>query len=461
MQNSHFILHIFIMAKNMTFGNPNKILITFALPMVIGNIFQQLYNISDSIIIGNFLGSNSLAAVGVSYPITFLFISIASGLSIGSSVVISQMFGSKNYIEMKNSIYTSLISLIFLSILLTICGVFSSHILLRLLKTPYNIFSDANLYLKVYFLGLLPMFLYNGTTSVFNALGDSKTPLYLLIFSSVLNIALDLLFVTIIQLGILGIAFATFTAQLVSAILSIIFLKKKIKIGFNQEINNKISLHIDINILKKINKIAIPTMLQQSTVSLGLILVQALVNSYGADIVSGYTAATKIDSLAVMPIINLSNAVSTFTAQNAGAKLIDRIKEGYKAALKLTLIFSISITIILFVYGKNLIDMFVDSSANFLVIATGIEYLRTVSLGYTLKGISSTANGILKGCGDMKFFLLSTLSNFGIRVFAAYSLSSLIGQKAIWYSIPIGWSIELLISNYRYFSGKWTQKIKL
>lgn len=467
------------MTKDMTSGNPFKTLFYFAFPMILGNIFQQLYSIVDSIIVGNFVGSDALAAVGASYPITFLFIAIASGLSIGASVVISQMFGAQKIVEMKSSIYTAIISISTLSIFLTILGLIFCNLILLLLKTPANILNEANIYLRIYILGLLPLFLYNSTTSIFNALGDSKPPLYFLIFSSILNVLLDFLFVLYFKIGVAGVAIATLIAQSCSAALSIFFLIKRIKktysskkysinshesyaltmIKNNKATNNISPNFFDFKLLKKMSLVAIPTMIQQSIVSFGLLFVQALVNSYGSTVVSGYTAATKIDSIAVMPLVNISNAISTFAAQNIGAGLIERVKKGYKSTLIIAIIFCILITSTIYIFDDILIGMFISSEINNDVILVGVEYLRVVSLAYVLKGISGAATGVLKGSGDMKFFMISTLSNFSTRVIAAYALSSFIGEKSIWYSIPIGWFIEMIISNTRYFSGKWKDKV--
>ena len=452
------------MAKDMTVGKPSKILINFALPIILSNIFQQLYNIIDSIIVGNFVGANALAAVGASSSISFLFIAVATGLSIGSSIVISQLFGAKKIMDMRISISTSMLLLTILSFIFTIIGVLFSKNILLLLNTPSNILSEADIYLKTYFLGLLPLFLYNISTSVFNALGDSKTPLYFLIFSSVLNILLDLLFVAVFSLGTFGAALATLIAQSISSILCMLYLFKRLSIYKNNSeydlsINEfQVFKRFDFSILKKISLIAVPSMIQQSIVSLGLVFMQSLVNSYGSDIVSGYTAASKIDSIAIMPIVNIGNALSTFTAQNIGASKTERVKEGFKATLMIEIIFSLIITLILFIFGSHLIGMFVDASTNTYIILIGVEYLRVVSLAYVLKGISGAACGVLKGAGDMKFFMLATLSNFALRVLSAYGLSHIINEKAIWYSIPIGWGIELIISSYRYVSGKWKTK---
>lgn len=442
------------MIKDMTIGNPAKVVFSFAVPMILGNVFQQLYNIVDSLVVGNFVGSKALASVGASYPIVFLFVAIALGASTGCSVVISQMFGAKQIGEMKTAIYTALFSIMFLSIFLMICGMLISKPILSLLKTPIDILGDAEIYLKIYFLGIVFLFMYNMLTAVFNALGDSKTPLYFLILSSVVNIALDLLFVIQFNMGVAGVAWATLISQALSSTLSLLFLLKKIKDIQSDEPHNL----FNVDILKRMGKIAIPSVIQQSIVSLGMLFVQALINSFGSTVVAGYTAATKIDSIAMMPTLNISNAMSAFTAQNIGAKKPERVKKGYHASLAMMAVICILITSILYLFGENFIGMFVDSNTNQDVISVGVEYLKVVSIFYIVMGGMFTTNGVLRGSGDVKAFMTSTLANFFSRVAFAYILSNFIGAKAVWWAIPIGWTVGLSISFIRYKSGKWTKK---
>lgn len=443
------------MIKDMTEGNPSKSLFYFALPMVIGNIFQQFYNIVDSIIVGNFVGVNALAAVGASYPITFVFITVANGASIGCSVVISQFFGAKKIEKMKCAIYTSLISIGILSFILMIIGLAFSEIILNLLQIKDNIFYDTNVYMKIYFAGSIFLFIYNISTSSFNALGDSKTPLTFLVLASIINIFLDLLFVLKFNMGVKGVAIATFIAQSISAVLSLYFLLKKIKdIDKRKKSISNIKI-FDLDIFISMCKISVPSTIQQSIVSIGNLLVQALVNSYGVTTIAGYTAATKIDSIAILPMANLSNAVSNFTAQNIGAKKIERVKSGYKSAVMIIAIFSISVTCLLFVFGENLIGLFVNSDSNAEVINIGVEYLRIVSIFYFFMGLMVTTNGVLRGSGDIKIFMLSTVGNLGTRVILAYLFAYIIGAKAIWYAVPLGWIIASTISVVRFRSKKW------
>lgn len=442
------------MIKDMTKGNSFKILFFFAMPMVLGNVFQQFYNIIDSIVVGNFVSSKALAAVGVSYPITFVFISIATGSGVGCSVVISQVFGAKYMGRVKTAIYTAIISIIVFSFALMIVGLLSSYEILNLLRTPRDIFEDANTFLSIYFMGVVFLFVYNISTSAFNALGNSGTPLCFLIFSSILNIILDLIFVIKFKLGVSGVAYATLISQGISAFLSLGYLLKKVKNLEGAEVYEI----FDLSVFKNMCKIAIPSIIQQSIVSIGNLFIQALVNSYGWSTIAGYTAATKIDSITIMPMVNLSSAVSTFTAQNIGADKKERIKEGYKSALAIIGVFCACAALILFIFGSKFIGMFIDSNSDLQVIEIGVEYIRVVSIFYFLMGLMVITNGVLRGAGDVKVFMFSSLTNLSTRIIFAYTLAIIIGQKAIWWAIPMGWMIASSISVVRYRSGKWKYK---
>lgn len=442
------------MAKDLTYGKPISVIFFFSLPMLIGNIFQQLYNIVDSIIVGNFVGSDALAAVGASFPIVFLSVSVAAGLSMGASVVISQLFGAKKISDMKTTIFSSLIGLVFIAFIIMILGTFLAKPLLNLLKTPNNIIEDSATYLRIYFMGAIFLFLYNTLTAIYNALGDSKSPLVFLICATIINIVLDYTFVVYFDMGVAGVAWATLIAQGISSILSFYFLIKKLK-DIKEE---KPFKYFEKDAVKKIAQIGVPSMIQQSLVSVSMMAMQGLVNSYGSNFIAGYTAASKIDTIAMMPTMNISNALSTYVAQNIGAGKIDRVKKGYKSALVITFIFCLIITAIIYIFGANLIDIFMDSNENAEVIAYGIEYMRVVSVFYILMGVMFASNAVLRGSGDMKAFLMSSLFNLLTRVIGAYSLSMLIGQSSIWWSIPIGWGVGGIISIVRFLSGKWQNK---
>ena len=439
------------MAKDMTVGKPGRTLFFFAVPMVLGNLFQQFYNIIGSIIVGNFVGADALAAVGASASITFLFVAIATGLSIGSSVIISQYFGAKRYGEMKTGIYTLLFTALGVSALLTGIGILGTDGILRFMNTPENIFSDASMYLKIYFGGMIFLFLYNSLTAVFNAMGDSVSPLVFLAFSSCCNIVLDLYFVRSLHMGVAGVAWATLISQGISMVISFLWMNVRMR---KLHIKDAFRL-FDSRILKTICRIAIPSMLQQSMVSVGILLVQRLVNGYGSVVMAGYAAATKIDNIAILPMVNVGSAVSTFTAQNIGADKPERVKKGLNSGMIMSVGIALVVSAVLFLFADVFVGAFMDTQSNLEAIAVGVDYLQVVGMCYVLMGIMNSYTGILRGAGDVKWFLAVTLFNLGARVALAYVLSPVFGYRAIWWSIPIGWVIGLVLGIIRYRNGGW------
>lgn len=444
--------------RDMTIGRPAKTLFLFAIPMVLGNIFQQLYNIIDSMVVGNFVGADALAAVGASTSFCMLFISVAIGAGIGSSVVISQFFGGKKLEEMMTAVYTALSTIFVISLILAGVGLLLGSQCLQFMNTPEEIFNESLTYLRIYFMGLPFLFMFNILNAIFNALGVSQIPLMLLGACSILNIGLDLLFVIRYNMGVAGVAWATLIAQGVSAIISFIWLMVRLK---KIEVQGTYSKY-DVSILKEMCYVAVPSIIQQAIVSMGLLAVQGLVNSFGAVSMAGYTAATKIDMIAIMPMVNVGNAVSTFTAQNIGAKKPERVKQGFHAGIMMNFCIAFTITAFLFLFGDVFIGAFVDSAQNQDVIKVGVEYLRVVSMFYFLMGFMNLCNGVLRGSSDMKIFMMSTLGNFGTRVLFAYTLAGTsLGMKSIWWSIPAGWLVGIAVSWSRYLSGKWKEKARV
>lgn len=447
------------MITDMTVGSPVKVLWKFSIPMLISAVFQQIYNIADSVIAGQFAGENALAAVGASYPITMIFMAIAMGCNIGCSVIISQLFGGKQNKLMKTAIYTTFISCGVLSVVLTLLGILLCSSLMTLLQTPLNIFEDSALYLRIYIFGLVFLFLYNICTGIFNALGDSKTPLYFLIGSSIGNIILDLVFVAVFKMGVSGVAWATFIAQGVSAILAIITLIKRVR---KIETHEKPEL-FSISMLKKISLIAIPSILQQSFISVGNLFVQTIINSYGSSVIAGYSASIKLNTFAVTSFTTLGSAMSSFTAQNIGSNTefnakTARIKSGFKAGAKITLIIAIPFFLIYFVLANGMLNLFLDSSS-VEAIKTGRIFLQIVSPFYFVIAVKLMADGVLRGTSSMKQFMIATFSDLVIRVALAYILSSIIGSNGVWMSWPIGWCVGLILSYYFYRSDCWVKSM--
>lgn len=458
---------------NMLTDYPGRALFFFALPMILGNLFQQFYTTVDSIIVGQFVGEDALAAVGASYSLTTVFIMIAIGGGIGASVITSQYLGAGCYRKMQTSVYTALISFLALSIVLSTIGLLGNRAILTALHTPSNIMKDAVLYLKIYFLGLPFLFMYNILSSLFNALGNSKTPLYLLIFSSLLNIVMDLVMVQAFHMGVAGVAIATVLAQGVAAVISFRILIRTVK-GFEngeaakrQEAEEEQfaiqkketrNLWFDFSMLGSMIKVAIPSMIQQSIVSVGMLLVQSVVNGFGSAVLAGYTAGMRIESVCVVPMIATGNAVSTFTAQNLGAGQPNRVKKGYLAGVKIVAAFAVLICLSLTLFHENIIAAFMESGSAPEAFKTGNEYLSFIGFFFVLLGLKAITDGVLRGAGDVVVFTLANLANLGIRVAVAFMLAGVIGVQAVWYAVPVGWAVNYVISFIRYLSGKWSRK---
>ncbi len=441
---------------DMLSDSPAKSLFFFALPMILGNLFQQFYNLADSVIVGRFLGEDALAAVGASYSLTNVFIMIAIGGGIGASVITSQYFGAKNYAKMRTSAYTSLISYLILSVLLAVFGYAFHPGILTLLKTPQNIYADACTYLKIYFTGLPFLFMYNVLSAKFNALGRSKIPLFLLIFSSLLNVGLDILAVSALNMGIAGAAAATVFSQGISAVMSLIILIKLLN-GYKNDNDEKEQLY-SFKLLWRITRISIPSIIQQSIVSVGILLCQSAVNSFGSSVLAGYTAASRIESICIVPMIATGNAVSTFTAQNLGAKNPERVQKGFAAGVKMVGCFAVILLIAVKLFGNMAVRAFLDENSTAAAYETGAAYAGFLAFFYVLIGLKATSDGVLRGAGDMPVYMTANLVNLASRVLIANLLSPIYGVQMIWYAIPIGWFLNFVISFVWYRTERWKEK---
>lgn len=438
---------------SMVSGNPTKALIGFTLPMVAGNLFQQFYNIMDSIIVGNVVGEEALAAVGASTAITMLFVMVAIGTGVGCSVVISQLFGANQFEKMKTAISTALLSILGFSIFLSLLGVVINRGLMRLMGTPENIFKDAAEYMQIYFFGFAFLFLYNAFSAIFNALRDSRKPLLFLMFSSLLNIVLDLYFVAELHMGVPGVAWATLISQALSAFLSFFFLMRKLR-----RIETEKYARFDVELLVNMVKVAIPTVVQQSIVSVGMLLIQSAVNRFGSTFLAGYTAATKIDGIAIVPMVAVGNAMSTYVAQNMGAKKPERISVGYRICLVMAAGIGLLIAVVLHFTGESFVGLFLDTDASAEAISIGVNYLSTVSMFYFVMGSMNVSNGVLRGAADMGWFLSSSVCNLVTRVALTYALADVTQGMIIMWANPVGWSVGLVITLIRYFQGGWKKK---
>ena len=444
------------MNKDLTVGDPGKVIRQFCIPLFASVIFQQLYNIADSLVAGKFAGENALAAVGNSYEITLIFIAFAFGVNIGCSVIVSRFFGSKDYEKMKTSVYTTLISGGVLCLILMAFGLGLGGKLLHLINTPDEVMADSKLYLDIYVFGLPFMFFYNIATGIFSALGDSKTPFIFLAFSSVANILMDILFVAAFHMGVAGVAWATFICQGVSAILSII-------VVFRRLIKIKTKGKVEIfswSILAKITAIAVPSILQQSFVSVGNIIIQGVINSFGTAVMAGYSASVKLNNLVITSMTTFANGVSNFTSQNIGAEKFKRVSEGYKASIKLVLALCVPIVLIYFIFGKYLIYLFLDNDTG-KAMDTAMLFLRIVSPFYFIISIKLVTDGVLRGAGEMLKFMIATLTDLCLRVILALILVKEFEVVGIFTAWPVGWLIAASMSVLFYKKDKWSTRTTL
>lgn len=441
------------MITDMTEGSPSKILWRFSIPMLISVMFQQFYNIADSVIAGQFVGADALAAVGASYPITMIFMAVATGSNIGVSVVVSQLFGARDLSRMKTAVNTSVISILALSVLLTAAGLLSCAGLLHLLGTPANIFADSQIYLNIYIAGLLFLFLYNICTGVFTALGDSRTPLYFLIASSIGNIVLDILFVTTFQMGVAGVAWATFLAQGLSSVLALLALLGRLK-ALPHEGKPRV---FSAPMLGRIAVVAVPSILQQSFISVGNLFIQRLVNGFGSAVIAGYSGAVKLNTFAITCFTTLANGQSNFAAQNIGAGRLDRVRGGFRAGVRMAVCVVVPVTLLFFFGSSFVMRLFVGASST-AVIEAGSLFLRIVSPFYVVIAMKLMADSVLRGAGDMLCFMIATFTDLLLRVLLAFLLSARFGATGIWASWPFGWTAAAILSLAFYLSGCWRRK---
>lgn len=429
------------MNKDLTVGKPEKVLWMFCLPLFGSILFQQMYNIADSLIAGRFIGENALAAIGNSYQITLVFIAFAFGCNIGCSVIVSQYFGAKKYGQMKSAVYTTWIASAGLCFILMFFGLTLCGQLISIIKTPEAIFDDSKLYLDIYIWGFPFLLFYNVATGIFTALGDSKTPFLFLAFSSVSNIFVDILFVKFFNMGIAGVAWATFLCQGVSCILAVsfvIFRLKKIKV------EEKYVL-FSMDIFKRIAVIAVPSILQQSFISVGNIIIQGTINNYGESVIAGYSTSVKLNNLVITSITTIGNGISNYTAQNIGAGKYDRIKSGFKAGVKLVWTICLPIMAVYLLVPDMLVRLFMDEPSS-LAMKTGVEFLRILTPFYLVISVKLIADGILRGAGLMKEFMIGTFTDLILRVVLALIFSTFFGVIGIWFAWPIGWLVAMVLS---------------
>ncbi|MDR0840837.1 MAG: MATE family efflux transporter [Christensenellaceae bacterium] len=440
------------MMTDLTSGKPARQIIAYALPMLLSVLFQQLYNMADSAIAGLFSGKNALAAVGASAPVTMIFIAVAVGMNMGCMVVISRLFGGRELAKMKTAIYTAMFASIGAALLLTGIGQFACAPILRLLQTDADIFADAKLYLYIYIYGLVFLFLYNICTGIFAALGDSKTPLYFLIASSLSNILLDFVFVYFFGWGVAGVAWATFICQGICSVLSVLCLLRRLNRVPVQEPYPRFSWEMLMHIMRY----SVPSILQQSFVSVGNLFVQGLVNGFGVDAIAAFSAAAKLNAVVVTLFNSMGNSISGFTAQNLGANKPERVRLGHRAGIGMMTLLTLPVAALFFVWGPSCIGMFMNAADanNAQAIALGARFLRVVAPFYPIISIKIISDGVLRGGGVMHGFMISTFVDLLLRVVLSFLLAAALWFDALAVSWVIGW-LSATIYSYMAYRHMW------
>ncbi|MGO1044291.1 MATE family efflux transporter [Clostridioides difficile] len=438
--------------KDLTTGHEGKSIFFFAMPMLIGSLFQQLYNTADSIIVGRFIGKEAMAAVSGANPIMFLLVTMLMGVSLGFSILISQFYGSGDLKKVKATIDTTYILLFIGSILISVIGIVFGGPMLKLMNTPESVFNQSKLYLTIIFGGILFSAGYNSVSAILRGLGDSVTPLYFLIIATILNIVLDLTFIVVLKMGVEGVALATIMAQAVSFIISIIYLNKK-----HEVLKFKIKgIVYDNKIFKDGLRLGLPSGVQQMLFSIGNMALQFLVNSYGTSAMAAFGAGLRIENFISLPIMNLGSAVSTFVAQNIGAGENERVRKGIRESIKMALILAIVVVALILLFRENLISLFNTDKD---VIKIGSSYLFIIGPFFLFIGTSFVLSSAMKGAGDSMFALMSSVVSLWLgRIPASYLFSRLFGTDGIWMGIPFGWTLGLIVTVIYYKKGYWKTK---
>lgn len=440
------------MNRDLTLGKPSHALVHYSLPLLGSIVFQQLYNLADSFVAGRFLGDAALAAVGNAYEVTLIYLAFAFGCNVGCNVVLSLLFGAKEYGELRTAVSTTFIASGILCLVLMGAGFLLTPALLTAIHTPVELMPATLSYLNIYTGGLLFLFFYNIATGIFSAMGDSRTPFLFLMFSSLTNIAVDILFVTVGGMGVEGVAWATFLCQGVSCVCALLALSRRLH-KLPQAPHKRFSFLL----LEKIGMIAVPSILQQSFISVGNILIQGTVNTFGTATIAGYAAAVKVNNFATTAMNTLANAMSTYTAQNLGAGKKERIRSGNHAGLAIGLVLSVSMSLVFTLLRGPLVGAFLENPIG-ATLAEGMQFLLIVAPCYPLLALKLVCDGILRGAGVMRYFMISTFTDLFLRVVLARVFSGLWGSVGIWMAWPVGWVISTALSAIFYYSGVWNRR---
>lgn len=440
--------------KNLTEGSEAKVLILFSLPMLLGNLLQQLYNVVDTIVVGKYVSEKALSAVGQAFPIVVVFLSLIMGFTLASNILIAQFLGAKKVENVRKTVQTTILTIFWFGIFMSIVGFFLTPQILSIMRVPADVMEIAERYLRITFAGVIFLFLYNGFTAMLRGLGDSKSPLYVLAVSTILNIILDLVFVVVFKMGVDGAAYATVISQAVSAVLLILIACKEHEIlRFSV-----FKLHFDKDIFIKSLRLGLPSGIQQSLVGAGFMTLTSLVNNFGSVTSASFVAACKLDAFATMPSFNIGLALASFVGQNIGANKMERVKNGLHSALAIGVSITAIFTIFVMVFAKAVLHLFLSSE---VYLAGGMLYIYLVAPSYIIQATMFIVNGVIRGAGDTFFSMIATLlTMWGFRIPIAIFLSSFLGVKGVYLSIGIGFLIGTTISFSYYLSGKWLKKAK-
>ena len=442
-----------IQKGNMTTGEILPEILLFTLPIIAGYFLQQLYNTVDGIVVGQFIGESALASVGTCAPVTVFYVAFAMGMSTGGSIIVAQYFGAGKFTELRKAVSTALILIFGLGLFFSVFGgVLVNPLLKSVLAVPADQLPDATAYLQIYCYGLVFQFIYNIVAAILRAFGDSKATLIFLLVSSAVNIVLDLMFIVAFGMGVKGAALATIIAQAISAVVSIIYMFAKYeKLRFTRE-----TLTFDGSMCLLILRLGIPTTIQQCVVSCGNIALQRLVNTFGVDFMSGYTAGTRLESYLVLPALSFQVGMSTFTGQNIGAGKLDRIVEGLHKVMKTTALSTAVLSIIAITFATQLVGIFgVEGEA----LSMGMTYLRLIAPFFIIFSLYQAYVGLLQGSGDVSFCAFCTLSSLALRVIFSYALAgTFLSYRVLCFSSAVGWTYVFILCIWRYRQNKWKQK---
>lgn len=440
--------------RNMTVGSPLKLIVGFAIPMLIGNVFQQVYSLVDTIIVGRYLGEKALAGVGSTGTLTFFMLALIMGLCNGAGLVIAQCFGCNDTNNMKKSVVSLIWMTSILTVSVSLIGLFGTRYFLQLLSVPEDVVGYSEEYLRIIYIFIAGSVAYNGAASILRSTGDSRTPLMALIVASILNIGLDVLLILKYDMGVSGAAYATVISQFLSAVLCIGYIiKRRREMGLIE-----MNFRPDWASLVLVFRTGFPSAFQSCMISLGGMSVQRLVNSYGASVMAAYVAANRVDSVAIQVIVSIGTALSVFTGQNMGQEDFERIHEGLKKTLMLMIGASITIAVLVLIFRRDLMRVFLDATNSLEAIEVGATYLSIIGIAYVIAGVMQSYQNVIRGSGDVNTCMVAGLTELGGRIVFAYLLSALIGVTGIWIATPISWGCGCVIPVIRYYSGKWKTK---